>query len=87
MMTKIKYSATLANGHIVTRNSERTYSHYWLVSARAGANDFSGGDSGFARSRDLAVKAQASAISRYRKFGGPQVQIHSEIVPVVAQAI
>jgi hypothetical protein len=84
--TRIKYSATLANGRTISRNSYREYSHFWAVSAKGEAKGFSGGDGGFARTLELASKAAASAEARYRKHGGADVQIKSEIVEVKAEA-
>lgn len=79
-MAKIKYSAKLANGHVVTRNSDRAYTHFWRAHGRGEFKGYSGGDSGFSGSLELAMKAVASTISRIRKQGGADVQITSEIV-------
>ena len=81
-----KYSATLSTGGVVSRNSHRTYTHYWRAWGRDEANGFSGGDGGFAGSAELATRAVASTISRLRKSGGHNAQFHSEIVEAKAEA-
>jgi hypothetical protein len=53
-----KYAATFAD-HIVTRNSDREYSHAWLVT-----EDGRIYDRGFSKSKDLAEKAARAPISR-----------------------
>lgn len=83
---KIKYSAKLASGHVVTRNSDRAYTHYWNVSGKGEAKGFSGSDGGFASSFELARKAVASTEARFRKHGGADVQFKSEIVEAEADA-
>lgn len=79
---KIRYSAKLASGHVVTRNSDRTYTHYWRAWGRGEARGYSGGDNGFSSSAELARKAVAATESRIRKDGGSDVVITSEIVEV-----
>jgi len=52
MAKKIKYTATLADGTVLTRSTERTYSHAWAIF-------FEGRliESGFSARLDLAQKA------------------------------
>ena len=54
---KTKYTATLADGTILTRSTERTYSHAWAVF-------FEGKliESGFSARLDLAEKAAAALL-------------------------
>jgi hypothetical protein len=65
-----KYRATLRSGAVVTRKSDRTYTHYWHV---VGINNSAGG---FAGSEALAKKA-ARLYSSYFPNG-----CETEIVPV-----
>lgn len=85
-MAKFRYSAKLASGHVVTRNSDHTYTHYWRAWGRGGAKQYSGGDCGFAGSYDLASKAIGSTFSRIRKHGGADVPVDSEIVEAKVEA-
>lgn len=79
-----KYSATLANGITITRNSDRSYSHCWVVRGRGDANGFSGAATGFASSEAAATRAIASTISRMKKHGGLRAQFMTEIVEAIA---
>ena len=65
-----KYRATLHSGAVVTRKSDRIYTHYWRV---VGINNSAGG---FAGSEALAKKA-ARLYSSYFPSG-----CETEIVPV-----
>jgi hypothetical protein len=56
---KTSYTATLSNGTVVTRKSERTYTHYWRVICQG--DGFSYAQGGFAGSLDLARKSKSSA--------------------------
>jgi hypothetical protein len=74
-MAKFKYVARLGNGREVTRNSDRVYTHHWRAWVAG-----NGGDSGFARSYELASKAASSAAKLLRKRLGHMAKIESEIV-------
>lgn len=83
-MAKFKYVARLRNGREVTRNSDRVYTHHWRAWTLEPGG---GGDSGFARSYELASKATASAITLLRKRLGPLALIESEIVEAHAVVV
>lgn len=81
-MTKISYNAKLASGYIVTRKSERAYTHYWRVWGRSEKdNGYSGGAGGFTGSEEQAKKSASSMVAKILK-AAPSATIESEVVPV-----
>lgn len=69
MAKKTKYAATMADGTVLTRSSERPYTHAWAV-YYAGERSFI--HTGFSSSKDLAEKAAracfpSDAESQYKR--------------------
>jgi hypothetical protein len=58
MAKKIKYTSTLADGTVLTRSTERTYSHAWAVYCDGQLTQYTG----FSGSKELAQKAAQACL-------------------------
>jgi hypothetical protein len=80
---KTSYTATLTDGKVITRKSERTYTHYWRVIGIGETKGFAYRNGGFAGSLDLARKSKSSAEAYCRNNGGADVVITSDLVDAI----
>jgi len=64
-MAKTKYSATFSDGTVLTRSSDRTYTHAWRLIWTGGDLSKYAGTKGFAASAELAHKAAAARLSSF----------------------
>lgn len=83
-MAKIKYQATFADGAVLSRSSDRGYTHAWrIVRGAPVRGDYFHKDgfteSGFSGSAALAQKAVAAQRGRFEDFP----VISAEVVPAL----